>query len=132
MATAAPRNPGWIVGGRPPREPATRCEANSACATANVARTYREAGFVIIVQDVIIGEYLRSMVASFGEPAHVTVLDPAPEAIAAHEAVRTKGSYGTCTIAALVNGLRRETPCLGQWLHTSALTVEQTVTAILG
>ncbi|MBE9373874.1 hypothetical protein IQ251_05360 [Saccharopolyspora sp. HNM0983] len=63
---------------------------------------------------------------------HVTVLDPAPEVIAAHEVGRTKGGYDTWTIAALVDGLRRGTPRLGQWLDTSALDVEQTADAILG
>jgi chloramphenicol 3-O-phosphotransferase len=126
----------WVVGGREDPAPGASDEAWAQLAlrhrlTADVARTYRDAGFTVVVQDVILGDHLPAMVAAVGEPVHVVVLDPAPDAIAAREAARAKDSYGVWTITALVDGLRRDTPRLGLWLDTSTLTVEQTVDAIL-
>jgi predicted kinase len=126
----------WVVSGREDPAPGAGDEAWAQLAlrhrlTADAARTYRDAGFTVVVQDVILGDHLPAMVEAIGEPVDVTVLDPDPAAIAAREAGRAKDSYDAWTIAALVEGLRRETPRLGRWLDTSTLTVRQTVDAIL-
>jgi predicted kinase len=126
----------WIVGGREDPAPGAGDEAWAQLAlryrlTAQAARTYRDAGFTVVVQDVILGDHLPAMVSAIGEPVCVTVLDPSPEAIALRETGRAKDSYDAWTIAALVDGLRSGTPRLGLWLDSSSLSVEETVDAIL-
>lgn len=126
----------WVVGGRVDPAPDATDEAWSQLAlrhrlTADVARTYRDAEFTVVVQDVVLGAHLPAMVEAIGPPLHVVVLDPDPQAIAQRERARTKNAYDTWDVAALVDGLRRETPGLGRWLDTSTLTVDETVDAIL-
>jgi chloramphenicol 3-O-phosphotransferase len=97
---------------------------------------YCAAGFTVIYQDVIIGPVLSEVVEDFqrqsaGQPLHVVVLCPAPEVIAAREAAREKKGYITWTPNDLDHELRSNTPHLGLWLDTSALSVEETVETIL-
>ena len=98
---------------------------------------YCAAGFAVVYQDVIIGPILREVVEDFqrqsaGQPLHVVVLCPAPEVIAAaREAAREKKGYITWTPNDLDHELRSNTPHLGLWLDTSALSVEETVETIL-
>jgi chloramphenicol 3-O-phosphotransferase len=97
---------------------------------------YCDAGFTVVYQDVIIGPILREVVEDFqrqsaGQPLHVVVLCPAPEVIAAREAARAKKGYSTWAPADLDSELRANTPRLGLWLDTSALSVEETVEAVL-
>jgi predicted kinase len=94
---------------------------------------YCAAGFTVVYQDVIIGPVLREVVErlSASQPLRVIVLCPAPEAIAAREAARTKNGYTTWTPEELDHELRANTPHLGLWLDTSALSVEETVEMIL-
>ncbi|MFD8815157.1 AAA family ATPase [Streptomyces sp. NPDC059627] len=101
--------------------------------SAATADAYAEAGFTAIVQDVLIGPELESYVERIRtRPLHVVVLAPSPEAVARREAGRPKTGYGAgWTIADLDAELRLRTEPLGLWLDTSALTVAQTVEAIL-
>ncbi|MFI0419012.1 AAA family ATPase [Spongiactinospora sp. 9N601] len=100
--------------------------------TATVADAYFEAGFGVVVQDVIIGPHLGEMVAAIrSRPLHVVVLAPSVATVAAREAARSKDAYGIWTIEALDRTLRTETPRLGLWLDTSELTPEETVAEIL-
>lgn len=102
----------WIVNGRTEMTPEPSREAVEQLRlrhrlTAAVCTGYAEAGFTVVV------------------------LTPRPDVVADRELGRGKNSYGRWTIDALDRGLRTETPCIGLWLDTSELTVEQTAAEIL-
>ncbi|WP_141577731.1 AAA family ATPase [Actinomadura sp. WMMA1423] len=102
-------------------------------ASATVADLYAQAGWTVIVQDVVLGGFLDDYVAAVTtRPMYVVVLAPDPEVVAAREAGRGKRGYGDAwTVRALDAGLRRETPRRGLWMDTSTQTPDQTVDAIL-
>lgn len=100
------------------------------------AGEYCAAGFTVIYQDVILGADLAEVVQQLkAEEAiqrlRVMVLCPSPEVVAQREAGRHKTGYGMWTPADLDAGLRQDTPPIGWWLDTSALSVEETVRQIL-
>jgi predicted kinase len=98
---------------------------------ASAADLYCEAGFTVVYQDVIIGEMLAEVVQHLRRwPLHVIVLCPSPDVAAQRDQTRHKTAYGSWTPDALDHWLRNETPRLGLWLDTSALTVEQTLDTI--
>ncbi len=103
---------------------------------ATTARMYRQAGFTVVYQDVILGAILNEVVESLKSPLpghslHVFVLCPSPEIVAERDKGRHKQAYSAWSPAALDQGLRSETPRIGLWLDTSAQSVDETVTAIL-
>jgi hypothetical protein len=101
---------------------------------ASTADAYFEAGFSVVVQDVVVGEVLGEYVQSISSrPLVVVVLAPSVDAIARREAARDKTAYRAEMdgIAAMDESLRTETPRLGLWLDTSDLTVDETVDAIV-
>ncbi|MGH4032780.1 AAA family ATPase [Actinomycetota bacterium Odt1-20B] len=126
-----------IVSGREEYEPGAGPEAESQLRlryglSASTADAYAEAGFTAIVQDVILGEELKTYVESIRtRPLYVAVLAPSVDAVAAREAGRGKTGYGDWTVAALDEGFRATTPRVGLWLDTSGLSVGETVDAIL-
>jgi GrpB-like predicted nucleotidyltransferase (UPF0157 family)/cytidylate kinase len=98
---------------------------------AVAADTYSQAGFTVVLEDVIAGELLgeyRTLIRS--RPCHVVVLMPSPEAIAEREAGRTNKGYTQRTVAELYEGFEA-TPRVGLWLDTSHQTAEETVEEIL-
>ncbi|WP_246018897.1 AAA family ATPase [Saccharothrix australiensis] len=100
--------------------------------TARTADEYREAGFTVVVQDVVLGPHLGELVGWVRHrPLLVVVLAPRPDALAAREAARAKHAYDEWTVTLLDRVLREETPRLGLWLDTSEQTPEQTVAEIL-
>lgn len=99
---------------------------------ASAADAYFDAGFTVVVQDVIVGPALHQFVSYVrNRPMYVIVLAPDEETIAAREAARPKKGYGLWTIAGLNGILHNETPKIGLWLDTSKLTSEQTVREIM-
>lgn len=100
---------------------------------ASAADLYCDAGFTVVYQDVILGPVLRDVVERLKHHRHmaVVVLAPAPDVVAQREAGRDKTGYSTWTPAMLDHGLRTDTPHIGLWLDTSALSVAETVDAIL-
>lgn len=101
---------------------------------AATADAYFDAGFSVVVQDVILGAALAEYVAALrSRPLVVVVLEPTPDVVARREEAREKVAYGPGThdIAALDAGLRQDTPPIGLWLDTSDQTPEQTVDEIL-
>jgi predicted kinase len=103
---------------------------------AAAANTYFEAGFTVVYQDVILGSVLAEvvdMIKKFqtGRTLHLIVLCPSPEVVAQREAARNKTGYGSWSPVQLDQALRADTPRLGLWLDTSALSIEETVDAIL-
>ena len=100
---------------------------------ADTARRYVEAGFAVVLQDIVIGAELPAMVARIRtRPLHVIVLAPQIRAVAAREAGRPKTGYGTMTPEELDTAFRASTPRVGLWLDTTALSIDQTVDHILG
>ena len=65
---------------------------------AESARRYANAGFTVVLQDVILGDDLGDMVRRISvRPLHVVVLAPAAAAVATREATRSKNGYGQMT-----------------------------------
>jgi chloramphenicol 3-O-phosphotransferase len=101
---------------------------------AQAADGYAEAGFTVILQDIILGGDLTELVATIRtRPLYVVVLVPRPGIVAQREAGRGKSAYqpGDEGPAELDAHLRRETPPIGLWLDTSDQTLDQTVEQLL-
>jgi chloramphenicol 3-O-phosphotransferase len=99
---------------------------------ATVSDAYFQAGFTVIVQDVILGSHLAEMTAMIrSRPLLVIVLAPQAAAIANREESRGKTAYGPWDIEQLDTALRHETPRLGLWLDTSGQTPAETADEIL-
>lgn len=100
-----------------------------ACTAAD---GYVEAGFTVVLEDVVAGHMLDEVVSMIrSRPRHVAVLLPSPDAIAARETQREQAAYGSWSVAQLYETFATGTPRIGLWLDTTSLTVEETVTAIL-
>lgn len=101
-----------------------------ATTTANM---YCAEGFTVVYQDVILGADLQEVVDQLDpqQPRYVVVLCPSTDVVAQREAARSKVGYGEWTPESLDLDLRQNTPRIGLWLDTSALTVEETTNAIL-
>ena len=124
----------WIRSGRvfPGHEPAAEAQRQQNLCVRNqtlLARSYAEAGFVPVLDNVVVtGERLaryRRALADFA--LHLVVLDPGRETAAARDRTRpeaTVGDYG------LHDDLVRELAGVGQWLDSRALTPEATVEMI--
>ncbi len=101
---------------------------------AQTANAYHQAGFSVVVQDVILGEVLTEYVAQLSRrPLVVVVLTPSPAVVAGREAARDKVAYRESfdEIGALDRILRERTPRLGMWLDSSDLNAAATVEAII-
>ena len=106
---------------------------------AMAADAYADAGFTVVLQDIIIGSHLGDVVAAIrSRPRYVVVLAPRADVVQAREHARQlargKTAYkpGDQGPAELDAALRRETPRLGLWLDTSEQTVAETVEEIVG
>jgi GrpB-like predicted nucleotidyltransferase (UPF0157 family)/chloramphenicol 3-O-phosphotransferase len=98
---------------------------------AAAADTYSQAGFTVVLEDVVAGPLLGEFRTSIrSRPCHVVVLMPSPEAIAEREAGRTKKGYTQWSVAELYEGFDAN-PRVGLWLDTSHETAEETVEEIL-
>lgn len=104
---------------------------------ADTADRYSEAGFVVVLQDIILGDHLAHVVGRIrASSLSVVVLAPNVAAVAERDAARqrTRGKVayrpGDEGIVALDRALRTATPRLGYWLDTTDLNVEETVVQI--
>lgn len=97
------------------------------------ARQYLETGFTVIYQDIVLGRYLPEVLAMIPTaPLYLVVLSPSVEVVTARATARSKGGYTPeFTPEVFDNAFRQNTPRLGLWLDTSALSVEASVNAIL-
>ncbi len=126
-----------IVNGRVDMQPQAEDEALNQLRlryqlAAQAADSYCAAGFTVVYQDVIIGAILQDVVLMHQQwPLYVVVLCPSPEIAMERDAHRHKQVYQSWTPDELDLGLRYDTPQFGLWLDTSAMTVEETVDAIL-
>jgi chloramphenicol 3-O-phosphotransferase len=101
---------------------------------ALITDRYFDAGFSVVVQDVVLGPALADYVdAVASRPLYVVVLCPRVEVVEEREARRVKRAYGLGMLGAhaLDASLREETPRLGLWLDSSDLTPAETVDAIV-
>jgi chloramphenicol 3-O-phosphotransferase len=101
---------------------------------AHAADTYYEAGFSVVIQDVVIGPILTTYVNGIrARPLVLVVLAPRPEVVARREAARTKVAYrdDAATIPALDAALHQETPRIGLWIDTSTQSPDETVDEIV-
>jgi len=99
---------------------------------AHAADTYYEQGFTVIAQDVVVGSMLGDFVSYVQiRPLYIIVLCPNAEVVMQREAARSKKGYGIWTVSELDHVLRGETPRIGMWLDTSALSPQETVDVIL-
>ncbi|WP_436786793.1 phosphotransferase-like protein [Yinghuangia sp. YIM S10712] len=128
-----------VVSGRVEKNPGEDAEADAQLrlryrASAAAVGVYAEAGWTVVVQDVILGDYLDAYLEFLSvRPVHVVVLAPRPEVVAVREAGRIKSGYseGGWTVDGLDAVLRGETPRRGLWLDTSEWSSAETVDVIL-
>ncbi|SCE77021.1 AAA domain-containing protein [Micromonospora purpureochromogenes] len=100
---------------------------------AHTADGYVEAGFTVVLQDVVVGPELPAMVDRIRHrPLLVVVLAPRAEVVTARERARSKTGYGDWPVADFDAGFRADTPRIGLWLDTSEQVPAQTVDEILG
>lgn len=101
---------------------------------ASTADAYFEAGFDVVVQDIVMGPRLQTFVDRIrSRPLFVVVLAPRVDVVAGREASRSKTAYQPDgpTVADLDSYLRAETPRIGLWLDSSDQTPDETVDEIL-
>lgn len=90
---------------------------------AESAQLYCEAGFTVVIQDVVVGPLLNDFVSYVtSRPFYIIVLCPHPDVVKVREASRSKKGYGVWSVEELDRVLKDETPRIGMWLDTSELT----------
>lgn len=126
-----------IVSGRADKSPESVEEAEEQLAlryrlAAQAADTYFQSGFNVVVQDVILGDWLNIYVNSIqSKPLHVIVLSPSEDEVSRRDQERSKTGYGEWSVPQLNHILQSETPRIGLWLDSSKLTVQETVEQII-
>jgi chloramphenicol 3-O-phosphotransferase len=126
-----------IVGGRREMTPEAPDEAVEQLMlryrlSATAADAYFDAGFTVVLEDVIAGPMLPTCASLVrARPLHVVVLLPRREIVAAREIARSTDGYAQWSLEALYELFENETPRVGLWLDTSDQTPEETVDAIL-
>jgi chloramphenicol 3-O-phosphotransferase len=105
---------------------------------AMAADAYADAGFTVVLQDIIIGSHLPGVVTAIRfRPLYVVVLAPRADVVEARDRARqlARGKLackpGDQSPAELDAAFRRQTPRIGLWLDTSGQTVAETVEEIL-
>ncbi|MGC4937505.1 AAA family ATPase [Kribbella sp. DT2] len=86
---------------------------------------YAQAGFTVVLQDVVIGELLREFLENIqSRPRYLVVLTPRPDVIS--------NRLGGLSVDELDYELHAFSPRRGLWLDNSDLSPNETVDAILG
>lgn len=100
---------------------------------SDAARAYHGAGFAVVYQDILIGADLVAAAERLADlDPQVIVLAPSVDALAQRDRARGKTGYGEgFPPDVLAAALERETPRIGRWIDSSAMSVEQVVDAIL-
>ncbi len=98
-----------------------------------LGRSFYEAGFTVVLDDIIIGERWRELQDHLrGLPVTLVVLAPSPEVVArVRDTGRAKAPQGADWAAYLDHELRATMAGIGLWVDSSELTAEETVAAIL-
>ncbi len=127
-----------VVGGRAEMTPDPSPEALEQLRlryrlAAAAADGYFDAGFVVALEDVVLGQLLddyQKMIRS--RPCHLVVLLPSVAAVAAREAGREdKGYIGGWTVERHYAEFVATTPRVGLWLDTTEQTPGETAEEIL-
>jgi predicted kinase len=122
-----------IVSGQAARDAEDGAEAQKqlklryrlACQAAD---GYAQAGFTVVLQDVVIGELLREFLDAIEtRPRYLVVLTPRPEVIS-----NRLGGAHDHSVDELDYELHAFSPRRGLWLDNSDLSPHETVDAILG
>lgn len=100
---------------------------------AAAADLYADAGFTVVLQDVIVGPLLAECVSLVRtRPLHVVVLAPSLDSVETRERERPKAGYDTTwTPAALEAVLRERTPRIGLWVDSTTQRPEETAEFVL-
>ncbi|HLM19019.1 MAG TPA: AAA family ATPase [Acidimicrobiia bacterium] len=101
---------------------------------AATADAYHEAGFSVVVQDVVLGPALTDYCAAIrSRPLVLVVLTPRADVVARREAERAKTAYreDVASIEQLDRALRQDTPSIGLWLDNSDQQPAETIDEIL-
>jgi chloramphenicol 3-O-phosphotransferase len=105
-----------------------RLRLHNACL---LARSFREAGFTAVIDDIIIGERFADVCEDLvGLPFQLVVLAPALEIVIARDAER-QSPVGPEWARYLDSELRRTMAGRGIWVDTTAQTPEETVAGII-
>jgi hypothetical protein len=101
-------------------------------AAARLADLYAEAGFAVVVDDILLGPSLEPFLDLIRtRPRHLVVLAPRADVVVARNRGRAKDGYASFTVEQLDRALREETPRLGLWLDSSDQDPQTTVEEIL-
>ncbi len=119
---------GWPEDGSAEWHRQLRLRARNACLLAD---SFFEAGFTPVIDDVVIGSRLHDFLSDLrSRPLRFVLLLPSAGVVqerdAGREAKHVFERWGHLDAV-----IREETPKLGLWLDTSALTAGETVAAIL-
>jgi len=100
---------------------------------AMAADAWHDAGFTVVVQDVVVGPVLAGQLAAIrSRPLYLVVLAPSPAVVASREAARSKTGYDDgWSVEELDAGFRATTPRVGLWIDSSMQTPEETVDEIV-
>jgi len=100
---------------------------------AMTADAWHDAGFTVVMQDVIVGPVLAEQVTAIASrPLYLVVLAPDPAAVASREAARPKTGYNDgWSIGEFDAGFRATTPRIGLWIDSSMQSSDETVDEIL-
>lgn len=127
-----------IVNGAAEMGPVLSAEALAQLAlrqrlACEAARLYAAHGFSVVYQDILIGPALAEVAECLADlsPA-VIVLNPRPDVLAARDRDRKKTGYSEMFPPnVLADALERETPRIGLWIDSSAMTADEVVERIL-
>lgn len=98
----------------------------------NACITYAGAGFSVIYQDVILGEYLTEVAKQLSKfSPGVVVLKPSDDVVETRDYHRSKSAYTDSWTPAKLSTLLNATPDIGLWLDTSQMSVAETAKYIL-
>ena len=124
-----------VSGGEWPKPPVPSGEAGRQLRlryrnAALLARSFFEAGFTVVIDDVTMGERLGDYRADLaGVPSYLVVLAPRVEVVAERDAGRDKNVFDVWGY--LDTELRATMRDKGTWLDTSEMTVDEVVAEIL-
>jgi predicted kinase len=104
-----------------------RLRGRNACMLAD---SFFEAGFTVVVDDVVIGSRVDEFISAIhGRPLRFVVLVPRLDVVQERDAARHKHVFDIWSHLDTV--VRNETARVGLWLDTSEQTAEETVAEIL-
>lgn len=97
-----------------------------------LGRSFYEAGFTAVLDDIIMGEgWTQVQAALAGLPLHLVVLAPSAAVVRQRDSARAKRTLGEAWAIYLDGELRRTMTGVGLWLDSSAQSAAESINAIL-